>query len=94
MPHIKLIKKNAQYVFTIEHFFLSFIRNEKNMITNFILWLEIFIFILCLLNILKHIYIIFKVMYMKSGKIESNSITMLLLGFSISYIITTLITGF
>lgn len=64
------------------------------MITNVILWIEIFIFILCCLNLFKHLYIIFKVLYMKSGKIESDSVSMLLLGFSISYIVTTLITGF
>lgn len=64
------------------------------MITNFILWIEIFIFILCCLNLFRHLYIIFKVLYMKSGKIESDTISTILLGISISYVITTLITGF
>ena len=64
------------------------------MTTNIIYTIEIFIFIFCSLNVLKHLYNFIKVMKQKEGKLESDTTTKVLLGLSISYILTALITGF
>ena len=59
-----------------------------------ILGLEIFIFILSCLNVIRHIFKLSKVLWTKNGKITENNLSILLLGMSISYIITQLIIGF
>lgn len=59
-----------------------------------ILGLEIFIFILSCLNVIRHIFKLSKVLWTKNGKITENNFSILLLGMSISYIITQLIIGF
>ena len=64
------------------------------MTTNFVLWVEVFIFIMCCLNIIKNSYSIFKVMWTKSGKFDIGTVGTVLFGASISYILSTLIIGF
>lgn len=59
-----------------------------------ILGLEIFIFILSILNVFKNVFKLVKVIWTKSGKINNNWLDNLLLGMSISYVITQLIIGF
>ena len=64
------------------------------MTTNIILWLEVFIFIMCCLNIIKNTYNIIKVMWTYSGKVDIDNVGIILFGASISYILSTLIIGF
>ena len=64
------------------------------MINNFIIWLEIFLFFMAILILFKYIYTIIKVIYMKYGKVEMDFIDKLLFSISLSYIISTIITGF
>lgn len=64
------------------------------MITNFVLWIEVFIFIMCCLNIIKNSYNILKVMWTKSGKFDIGTVGNIIFGASISYILSTLIIGF
>ena len=59
-----------------------------------ILGLEIFIFILSILNVFKNVFKLVKVIWTKSGKMNNNWLDNLLLGMSISYVITQLIIGF
>lgn len=59
-----------------------------------ILGLEIFIFILSILNVFKNVFKLVKVIWTKSGKMDNNWLDNLLLGMSISYVITQLIIGF
>ena len=59
-----------------------------------ILGLEIFIFVLSCLNVIRHIFKLSKILWTKSGKITESKYSNLLLGMSISYIITQLIIGF
>lgn len=64
------------------------------MINNFIIWLEIFLLCMAILILFKYIYTIIKVIYMKYGKVEMDFIDKLLFSISLSYIISTIITGF
>lgn len=64
------------------------------MCNNVLYSIEVFILILCILNVLKNIYNIIKVMKIKDGKFSSSKSDTLFLGLSISYIITVLIVGF
>lgn len=64
------------------------------MFNNIIYTLEIFFFIFCSLNVFKNIFNVLKVMHNKEGKMEMPTISLICLGFSISYIITALIVGF
>lgn len=64
------------------------------MTTNLIYTLEIFIFIFCLLNIINKSYNLLKVMRQQDGKIDTTTTSKILLGLSISYVITALIIGF
>ena len=64
------------------------------MTTNIILWIEVFIFIMCCLNIIKNTYNIIKVMWTHSGKVDIDNVGIILFGASISYILSTLIIGF
>lgn len=59
-----------------------------------ILWLKIFIFSFCLLNILKNIFKLAKIIWLKNGKFTLSSKGQVFLAASISYIIATLIIGF
>lgn len=64
------------------------------MTTNLFLWIEVFVFIMCCLNIIKNIYNITKVMWTHSGKVDMDTIGCILFGASISFILSTLIIGF
>lgn len=64
------------------------------MTTNILYTLEVFIFIFCSLNILKNLYNMIKVLRTKEGKMESSTSSIVLLGLSLSYVITALIIGF
>ena len=64
------------------------------MFTNILYSLEVFVFIFCCLNIFKHFYRMIKVMHTREGKIEKDELSTILLGVSISYVLTILITGF
>ena len=56
--------------------------------------LKIFVFVFCCLVILKNIFEIAKVMYMKEGRVNSSTLNTVGVGLSVSYVITVLITGF
>ena len=64
------------------------------MLLNIGYTIEIFIFIFCLLNVLKHTYNFIKVMRQHEGKLETDSVSQILLGLSLSYILTSIIIGF
>ncbi len=64
------------------------------MFNNILFTIELFIFIFCSLNIFKHFYNLVKVMRTREGKIDTNNLSTILLGLSISYVLTVLITGF
>lgn len=59
-----------------------------------ILGIEIFIFVLSCLNVVQNIFKFFKILWLKQGKFEITNLSKLLLGLSISYIMTQLIIGF
>ena len=64
------------------------------MANNLIYTLEVFIFIFCCLNILKNAYNLIKVLGLKDGKISSDILSVVYLGLSISYVLTSIIIGF
>lgn len=79
---------------TIRVFYLYFIYKSIKIMFKLILGIEIFIFILSCLNVLKNAFNLIKVVWTKNGKVLNNTIDKVLLSFSISYIITQLIIGF
>lgn len=83
-------------MFTISYFILYFniLKYKYNMICNFLLWVEVFIFIIACLVIIKNIYCITKVLYMHSGKFDIDMTSKIMLTLSISYVLTTIIIGF
>ena len=64
------------------------------MMIEFILGLKVFLFVFCLLNILKNLYNFVKVLRTKEGKVVSSTSSEILFGLSLSYVITMLIIGF
>ena len=64
------------------------------MTTNIILWLEVFIFIMCCLNIIKNTYNIITLISSHTGILDIDNVGIILFGASISYILSTLIIGF
>lgn len=64
------------------------------MLTNLFFSIEIFLLTFCSLNVLKNIFGVIKVIRTREGKFSSSTISTILLGLSISYIITLLIVGF
>lgn len=64
------------------------------MFNNILYTIELFLFVFCCLNIFKNFYQFVKVLYTQNGKIESSTLSTILLGCSISYVITALIIGF
>lgn len=59
-----------------------------------LLFIKIFMFIFCLLNIIKNVYNIIKIMYLQSGGLTNGKYNTLFFGLSLSYVITILIIGF
>lgn len=57
-------------------------------------FIEIFLFVFASLVVVKNIYSFIKVMKLKEGKVDSSLFSEIVLGSSISYIITMLIIGF
>ena len=74
--------------------FFYFLYKQSIMILYVITFIKIFIFILSFLEILRELFNVFKIIKMRSGKIELNGWRLAFLYFSISYIITILIVGF
>ena len=64
------------------------------MVLYVITFIKIFIFILSFLEIFRELFNVFKIIKMRSGKIELNGCRLAFLYFSISYITTILIVGF
>jgi hypothetical protein len=64
------------------------------MFNNILFTIEVFVFIFCSLNIFKHLYNMVKIMRTRDGKLDNGSLSTILLGLSISYVLTVLITGF
>ena len=64
------------------------------MFNNIFIFIEVFILIFCILNVIKNTYNIAKVFYQQEGKADFDTITTILFGMSLSYIITTMIVGF
>nr|DAK83591.1 MAG TPA: hypothetical protein [Caudoviricetes sp.] len=64
------------------------------MVLYVITFIKIFIFILSFLEIFRELFNVFKIIKMRSGKIELNGWRLAFLYFSISYITTILIVGF
>lgn len=59
-----------------------------------LLSLKVFVFIFCILHVLKTIYTFFKVLYLESGSLDNGKNSSLFFGLSLSYILTLLIMGF
>ena len=59
-----------------------------------LMYLKVFIFIFCCLNIIKNTYSFVKVLWTQSGKYDASQTTIICLGLSISYVLTCLIMGF
>ncbi len=55
--------------------------------------LKVFVMILSILYIIKYILNVVKVMRLEQGKVENTTADLLLLGLSLSYILTSIITG-
>ena len=55
--------------------------------------LKVFVLILSILYIIKYVLNVVKVMRLEQGKVENTTVDLLLLGMSISYILTSVITG-
>lgn len=64
------------------------------MSSNIWLAIEVFILILCCLNIVKNLYNTVKVIVMKNGKIELDFRGKICLAMSFAYVLTTIILGF
>lgn len=64
------------------------------MFNNILFTIELFVFIFCSLNIFKHFYNMVKIMRTRDGKLDNGTLSTILLGLSISYVLTVLITGF
>lgn len=64
------------------------------MFNNWFLFIEIFIFTMACLNVVKHIYNVVKVLSQHDGKVENDSLSLILFGCSFSYILSTLVVGF
>lgn len=64
------------------------------MFNNILYSLELFVFIFCSLNIFKNFYQLVKVLRSRDGKINNDNLSTILLGLSISYVLTCLIIGF
>lgn len=58
------------------------------------LGLEVFLFIFCILCVLRESYGVVKVMKLKEGKVNLSTDRLLILGSAISYILTIIIIGF
>jgi len=63
------------------------------MVNNTFLFISVFLLIMAVLNVVKNLYAFAKVMSKQEGKFESDTLSTVLLGCSISYIIATLIVG-
>lgn len=61
---------------------------------NIWLAIEVFVLILCCLNVIKNLYNITKIFFMQSGKFDLDSKGKVFLACSLSYILTTIILGF
>lgn len=59
-----------------------------------ILFTEVYVFIFCILNVIKNSYNFFRVMRLKEGQVSDGILSTVLFGLSLSYIITMLIIGF
>ena len=64
------------------------------MIDKLLLGIKIFLFIYSILIIIRDLYTFTKVLRLKEGKYDATTLNLILLGSSISYIITMLIIGF
>jgi hypothetical protein len=61
---------------------------------NLILNIKVFVFIFCILCIIRDTYGILKILKLKEGKYSLSTERLFLLGGSISYVLTMLIMGF
>lgn len=64
------------------------------MFTNYILFIEVFIFVFCSLNVIKNLYNIVKVLASQEGKLDTTLVSNICFGLSVAYIIATIVTGF
>lgn len=64
------------------------------MLLNLLLGIKIFIFVFALLIVIRDAYNFLKVLKLKEGKYDASEKNLILLGSSISYIITMLVIGF
>lgn len=64
------------------------------MFDTLLLGIKIFFFIFAILIIVKDLYSFIKIIRLKEGKYNSTNLNSILLGSSISYVITMLIIGF
>lgn len=71
--------------------------NKKSfdtMVTNIFSFISVFIFIMSVLYCIRTLFRFGMVVYRKEGKLDNEWYDNLLLGLSVSYIISTLIVGF
>lgn len=64
------------------------------MLSSFLLQVQVFLLILCILNIIRDGFEIINMFYSNQGNNELKGKRLLFFGLSLSYLITIIITGF
>jgi len=68
-------------------------KEERNMLTTFLLGVKVFLFIFAILIVIRDAYNFVKVIRLKEGKYDATTTNLIVLASSISYILTMLIIG-
>jgi len=61
---------------------------------SWIFQIRLFVFVFCVLLVLRNAFMFTKVLYLKQGKVNTSTLNTVGTGLALSYIITVLITGF
>ena len=61
---------------------------------SWIFQIRLFVFVFCVLLVLRNAFMFTKVLYLKQGKVNTSTLNTVGTGLALSYIMTVLITGF
>jgi hypothetical protein len=61
---------------------------------SWIFQIRLFVFVFCVLLVLRNAFMFTKVLYLKQGKVNTSTLNTVGTGLALSYIVTVLITGF
>jgi len=61
---------------------------------SWIFQIRLFVFVFCVLLVLRNAFMFTKVLYLKQGKVNTSTLNTVGTGLAMSYIVTVLITGF